>query len=128
MSRPPAGVALLGGLVFLVGACGLGQGPTGYGSGVPETTVGVVARDLAFAPTALAVPSGVVFELAFDNQDPGILHNVTIVSLAGGVVFRGETFAGIDRRAFLVAPLAGGDYRLRCDAHPTMSGRLLAAP
>ena len=128
MSRRPARVPLLGGLVFVVGACGIGQSPTGYGSGLPETTVAVAARDLAFAPTALAVPSGVVFELSFDNQDPGILHNVTIESLAGGVVFRGETFAGIGRRAFLVAPLERGEYRLRCDAHPTMSGRLVAAP
>lgn len=121
-------LSLAGLIVLSIAACGLGQEPTGQASGPPATTVSIVAQDLAFAPVAVSIPSGVVFALAFDNQDPGILHNVTIQTAAGQVVFRGETFAGIEQRIYRVVPLDQGEFRVLCDVHPTMVATLKAMP
>lgn len=122
--------AIFAGLLFASAAagCAVGQAPTGEASGSPSVTVVVIARDLAFDPQISEVPSGVVVGIAFDNRDPGILHNISLVSTSGVVVFRGETFAGLETRTYLVAPLEGGDLRLICDVHPTMTASLRAAP
>lgn len=126
IARPRPFLASL--VVLSVAACGFGQGPIGQASGSPATRVTIVAQNLAFAPVAISIPSGVVFALDFDNQDPGILHNVTIVSAAGEVVFRGETFAGIERQTYRVVPLEAGQLRILCDVHPTMAATLVAGP
>lgn len=124
--RPPISRALL--LASLVAGCAVGQAPTGQASGSPAVTILVVARDIAFDPAALEVPSGRVVGITLDNRDPGILHNITLVSGSGDVVFRGETFAGLEARTYLVTPLEAGEYRLLCDVHPTMAAILRAEP
>lgn len=115
-------------LSSLVAGCAIGQAPTGQASGSPAATVIVVARDIAFDPAALQVPSGRIVGITLDNRDPGILHNITLVSSAGEVAFRGETFAGLETRTYLVAPLEAGEFRLLCDVHPTMTAALRATP
>lgn len=77
---------------------------------------------------SLSLPSGEVVVIRFENRDPGILHNVTIVSPEGQVVFRGAAFAGIDSRTYALGPLAAGEYRFACDVHPTMAGALTVDP
>lgn len=119
-------VALL--LVLPVTGCSIGQAPTGQASGSPAAVVVVVARNIAFDPVTVQVPSGQVVGITLDNRDPGILHNITLVSTSGAVVFRGETFAGLEARTYLVAPLEPGDYRLLCDVHPTMTATLHTTP
>ena len=113
-----------------VDACSLGQAPTGGTSASPAVIVEVVALDLSFDPGTLRLPSGIPAGVTLDNRDPGILHNVAIVAADGTVVFRGETFAGIDARTYRVAPLSEGTFRFVCDVHPTMTGTLIvdAAP
>lgn len=74
------------------------------------------------------MPSGRVVGITLDNRDPGILHNLTLVSSEGEVAFRGETFAGLETRTYLVAPLEAGEFRLLCDVHPTMTASLRATP
>jgi len=115
-------------LAPLTAGCAIGQAPTGQASGSPAVTAVVVARDIAFDPATVQVPSGQVVGITLDNRDPGILHNITLVSDAGDVVFRGETFAGLAARTYLVAPLEAGEYRLLCDVHPTMAASLQAGP
>ena len=115
-------------LASLVSGCAIGQAPTGQASGSPAATVIVVARDISFDPADLQVPSGRIVGIALDNRDPGILHNVTLVSSRGEVAFRGETFAGLETRTYLVTPLEAGDFRLVCDVHPTMTASLRATP
>lgn len=123
--RPGPGAVLLAGLVA---GCAIGQAPTGQGSGSPAATTVVVAQDIAFDPAIVEVPSGEVVGIVLDNRDPGILHNIALVSTTGTVVFRGETFAGLATRTYLLAPLDAGDYRLLCDVHPTMTALLRASP
>jgi plastocyanin len=115
-------------LASLVAGCAIGQPPTGQASGLPAASVVMVARDIAFEPAALEVPSGLIVGITLDNRDPGILHNITLVSSAGEVAFRGETFAGLETRTYVVAPLEAGEFRLLCDVHPTMTASLRATP
>lgn len=125
--RPPlTSLVLL--LTSLVAGCAIGQAPTGQASGSPAAIVAVVARNIAFDPVTVRVPSGQVVGITLDNRDPGILHNITLVSSTGQVAFRGETFAGIEARTYLVAPLEAGEFQLLCDVHPTMTASLRAAP
>ena len=125
--RPPlTSLVLL--LTSLVAGCAIGQAPTGQASGSPAAIVAVVARNIAFDPVTVRVPSGRVVGITLDNRDPGILHNITLVSSTGQVAFRGETFAGIEARTYLVAPLEAGEFQLLCDVHPTMTASLRAAP
>jgi hypothetical protein len=121
----PASVVIA---AYLVSACALGAPPVGHGSESPAALTTVIAYELEFAQAVVQSPSLATFGIRFENRDPGILHNLAIVSEQGGVVFRGETFAGIETRSFLVAPLAAGSYSLRCDVHPTMSAALEVAP
>lgn len=107
-----------------VAACSLGQAPTGETSASPAVTAVIVARDFAFEPVDLRLPSGVAVGIALDNRDPGILHNITITSAQGDIVFRGSTFGGIELRTYRVAPLSEGKFRFVCDVHPGMAGTL----
>lgn len=120
----------LWGLLFvpLVAGCALGQPPIGSASGQPTASAQIRAADLGFDPVSLRLPSGEIVAIRFDNRDPGILHNVTVASDGGDVVFRGETFAGIDSRTYVVAPLAPGEFLLLCDVHPTMIATLTVDP
>lgn len=115
-------------LVSFIAGCGIGQGPTGQASGSPAANVVVVARDMEFDPVTVEVPSRRIVGITLDNRDPGILHNITLVSGTGAIAFRGETFAGLEARTYLVAPLEAGEFRLLCDVHPTMSASLRATP
>lgn len=110
---------------LVVMACSLGQAPTGGTSATPVATTVIVALDLAFEPRVARLPSGVPVGITLDNRDPGILHNISILLPQGDVVFRGATFAGIDRRTYRVAPLPDGVFTFICDLHPGMEGELL---
>lgn len=106
-------------------ACALGQAPTGATSASPAVTVLVVARDLAFDPGSVELPTGTPVAITLDNRDPGILHNIAILASDGSALFRGETFAGIEARTYHVAPLPDGQFRFVCDVHPGMEGTLI---
>lgn len=108
-----------------VAACFLGQAPTGDTAASPAVTTVIVARDLSFDASTVRLPSGIPVGITLDNRDPGILHNVSISSPQGNVVFRGATFAGIERRTYRLAPLPQGTFRFICDVHPGMAGELL---
>jgi plastocyanin len=113
---------------LLIGACSTTP-VVGNATGSPAATVGLAAANLAFDRTSLQLPAGVVVALTLDNRDPGILHNVAVYPAGGGdPVFRGDTFAGIATRSYLLGPLIQGSYRFVCDVHPTMSGTLAVTP
>lgn len=116
---------VLGIAVVMPVGCALGQAPMGETSASPAVTVDVVALDLRFDPGTLRLPSGTPAGITLDNRDPGILHNVAIIAADGTVLFRGETFAGIEPRTYRVAPLPEGEFRFICDVHPTMTGTLI---
>jgi plastocyanin/uncharacterized membrane protein len=106
----------------------------GFG-GVPECpagtdTVTVCAfDDQAFVPDHLRLPANEPVELAFDNRDGGVQHNVAIYrdSSAEESLFVGDLIAGAETVAYGVPALDPGEYYFRCDVHPQMDGSVEVA-
>jgi plastocyanin/uncharacterized membrane protein len=101
----------------------------GFG-GVPECpagtdTVTVCAfDDRAFVPDRLQLPASEPVELAFDNRDGGVQHNIAIYrdDSAEESLFIGDLIAGPETVRYDVPALDPGDYYFRCDVHPQMDG------
>jgi len=87
--------------------------------GVP--TVNETAGQLTFGSTTLQAPANTTFDLVFDNQAPGVAHNVAIYtnSSASTVLFRGAIVTGVKTVTYHVPALKPGTYFFRCDVHPT---------
>jgi plastocyanin len=84
-----------------------------------------------FSTDALSVESEVPIDLEFDNQDPGVGHNVQIfdgADDAAPVLFDGAIITGPATTPYAVEPLAEGDYFFNCRIHPTtMTGTITSA-
>ncbi len=85
------------------------------------TEVQVTARNLAFDKDCLAAPAGSAFTIRFDNADPGVPHNVSILS-ANQPRFTGEIVNGPEVVTYRVNALQAGQFDFRCDVHPQMRG------
>jgi plastocyanin len=84
------------------------------------------AHDIAFDTNRLEAPAGQPFAIAFDNNDPGIPHNVEIRDANGTSLFKGQIITGPAMASYQVPALAAGTYTFVCDVHPTMTGTLTA--
>ncbi len=95
-------------------------------SGEAGPVLDVSALNVAFEQTSLTAPAGAPFQIAFDNKDNGVPHNVAIHkdSPTGDEVFKGEIFSGPDKRVYDVPALDAGSYAFVCTVHPTMTGTL----
>jgi plastocyanin len=98
------------------------------------TTVEITARAVAFDKDCLAAPADTAFSLAFDNQDPGVPHNVEIFRTPaaserlGGAKDAGDFITGPDQVTYQVSALPAGTYFFRCDLHPAqMHGDFVVA-
>jgi plastocyanin len=84
-----------------------------------------------FSTDALSVKPEVPIDLEFDNQDPGVGHNMQIFDGpddAAPVLFDGAIITGPAKTIFAVEPLSEGDYFFNCRIHPTtMAGTITAA-
>ncbi len=115
--------------------------PAPSGSGVPAgsanpsaapsggaggTVLNEVASGVQFQPTSLEAPADKPFQIAFDNQDAGIPHNIQIADGSGKLVFEGDTNNGVNSIAYNVPALAAGGYKFICKWHPNMVGDLTA--
>jgi len=91
-------------------------------------TLDIAAKDLLFDVETLEAPAGEVFNIRLDNQDEGVLHNVSVYSdeSADEVLFQGDIFAGLDAVTYKLPALDAQTYFFRCDVHPaTMTGSLV---
>jgi plastocyanin len=103
------------------GAPGSGApGSPPAGGGPADVTV--EAKDIAFVETTWTGPADKPFKLAFDNEDNGVPHNVTLKDSAGAEVFKGDIFNGVETRVYDVPALPAGQYTYVCSVHSNMSG------
>ena len=88
------------------------------------TTTSISASAVTFNLTAMNLPAGKASTLTFDNQDPGVPHNVAIYSDANKTttLFTGETVTGPASVDYQIPALEPGTYYFQCDVHPTMNG------
>ena len=89
-------------------------------------TVTVSAFNIAFEEAELTVPADTPFQIAFENKDPNIPHNVEIKDAGGASVYKGEIFTGVATQTYDVPALAAGAYPFNCTVHPNMTGTLTA--
>ena len=104
------------------GEPGASGGPGGPG-GEP---LAVSAINVQFEQTDLQAPADTPFQIAFDNKDAGVPHNVAIHegSPTGPEIFQGEIFPGPEVRTYDVPALPAGTYGFICTVHPNMTGTL----
>ncbi len=89
---------------------------------------GAVTLEIAAVPvqkfdkTTLQAPANQPFVIAFDNRDPGQMHDVSIQDAAGKLVLNGQPIVQGPGQATYVADkgLAPGTYRFFCIVHPTV--------
>jgi plastocyanin len=123
-----AGIAMLAGGVALVAAPPHGEEEEGGPAVVIVAPPNAAAE--GFAEDAYAAPADIPFEIEFDNQDPGVPHNVFVAEEEGGTnLLEGTTINGPAVTTYAVEePLAEGDYFFFCSVHPTtMTGTMTAA-
>jgi plastocyanin len=102
-------------------------GAAGSTAAASGATLHISALNIAFDTDHLAAPAGQAFVLEFDNNDPGIPHNVEIKDAGGASVFKGQIITGPAKASYPVPALAAGTYTFVCDVHPTMTGTLTVA-
>jgi plastocyanin len=97
-------------------------------SGSGSDAIAISASGIAFEQTAVDVPAGKAFQIAFDNKDAGTPHNVAIHkdSATGAEVFKGEIITGPATATYDVPALDAGSYAFVCTVHPNMTGTLTA--
>jgi hypothetical protein len=103
-----------------------------------EITAPQGAVTAGFDKDCLAAPAEEAFTITFNNQDPGVPHNVTIYpsqqeasdpsAALGGAGGSSNTITGPDTVTYDVDPLEKGTFFLQCDIHPTtMIGTFVSA-
>jgi plastocyanin len=86
--------------------------------------VSIVAKDIAFQTTDVAVKAGAPVTIDFDNQD-GAPHNIAISDAKGQTVFKGDIVSS-RQVTYSVPALAAGTYTFICEVHPNMKGTITA--
>ena len=127
MKRLALGLGLVA-LAAVLAACSGGSSATsappasaGGGTGGPT----VVAKDMHFQPTEVAVTAGAPVSLVFDNQDSAP-HNIKISDASGAEVFKGEIVTK-STVTYAVPTLTAGSYPFVCEVHPDMKGTITAS-
>jgi plastocyanin len=96
--------------------------PSSGASAPAGTGLSVIAKDLAFQPTALTAKADTAFIIDFDNQE-SLPHNIAIKDAAGAVPFKGDIVTAT-KITYNVPALAAGAYTFWCELHPNMTGTL----
>ena len=124
-----AGIAMLAGgvAIAVIGPAEEEEEPFHATLAAPEG-----AASAGFSTDALAVKAAAPIELDFDNQDPGVGHNVQIFDGpddTAPVLFDGAVITGPAQQIYPVDPLPEGEYFFNCRVHPTtMTGTIASTP
>ncbi len=96
----------------------------GSSSAPAGTVIQESALNIAFEVGDLKAPADAAFQIAFENKDPGIPHNIEIKDANGGVLFKGDIITGPAKITYNVPALKAGSYTFLCTVHPNMVGTL----
>jgi plastocyanin len=109
-------------------SAGASAAASGSGASAAAGAVAISALNIAFEQTAVTAPAGTPFQIAFDNKDVGVPHNVAIHkdNAGGAEVFKGDIVTGPAARTYDVPALPAGTYAFACSVHPNMTGTLTA--
>jgi len=102
--------------------------PVASGSGTVGAVLQQTADALSFGTTTLRAQANTPFTITFDNQAPGVQHNVSIYrdSTAAESLYVGTVITGPQSIDYHVSALPAGSYFFRCDVHPqAMTGTLV---
>jgi plastocyanin len=96
-------------------------------NGTALQLAGMGARTFSYDTECLAAPAGTAFTIIFENQSPGVSHNVEILDHPGGTpLFTGKLIVGPKTITYKVTALDAGTYYYHCSVHPTeMNGDLI---
>lgn len=91
------------------------------GASSPEVVLQETAKGIAYEQTSLTVPANQPFQIAFDNEDAGIPHDIAIYQPGtnGQQLFRGAIVTGVTQTTYDIPALPPGTYTFRCIVHPT---------
>jgi plastocyanin len=111
--------------VATVSLVGLGSGGSFAAEKAPSTcspngtALAITANDNKFDKDCLAAPSNQASTIAFDNQDRGLPHNVSIYDKDHGdkALYTGEITYGPNKTTYAVPAIPAGNYQFRCDPH-----------
>ncbi len=95
--------------------------PSGGGDGLA-----IAAQGVQFDVDELRAPADADFQIAFDNRDQGVPHDVDIRDSGGQVLDDNEIVTGPTQVTYDVPALAAGEYVFVCSVHPNMVGALIA--
>jgi len=85
-----------------------------------ETVIDIAAKDVKFSSRTMSAPAGSAVTIVFNNQDNGVLHNVSIYesSQARNAILVGELFAGPAKK----------EYKFTAPARETISFAATSIP
>jgi plastocyanin len=99
------------------------SGPPASGEPPAVTAdVTIQAKGIAYVESSFTAPAGKPFTIAFDNEDPGVPHNIELKDSSGAVAYKGEIFNGVETHVYDVPALAAGSYPYICSVHTNMTG------
>jgi plastocyanin len=94
--------------------------------GTPVTSLNVVAKNISFDLNQIILKANSTITLTLDNQDPGIPHNLAILtSETGTKIFGQAPFSGPAKETWTFTSPAPGQYFFHCEVHPTMKGTVI---
>ena len=72
----------------------------------------------------MSAPANTPFQILFENEDPGMPHNIAIKDAGATEVFLGALITGVATTTYNVQALPAGAYTYVCTVHPNMTGTL----
>jgi plastocyanin len=133
------GIGVVGVAMLASGAALLLASKGTEGPGAPAVILTVTAPEGAaaagFQNNSLTAPSDTPFTITFDNQDPGVQHDVVVASAFATKdpnatkYVEGAGITGVSTVDYSAPALPAGKYVFYCSFHPTtMTGTLTTSP
>jgi plastocyanin len=87
----------------------------------------VVAQNTQFNTKEIDLKANLPVSLTLDNRDPGVPHNLEILTSAGGsTIEKGvDPFSGPAKQTWTFTAPAAGTYYFQCIVHPSMNGKVV---